>query len=392
MLDSPGTHLTAPKSLPREDANLNFIRGCAALVVMLGHSSALYFSKATATQAQTQKWVLLKAEHQHHMMNTLGLEAVVIFFVLSGFLVGGSAMKGLLRGSWSWKGYLIRRLTRLCVVLWPTLLLVALLDHLGLRLFGLGSIYGGPDGQYVISAGLTSLLSARIFLGNMLFSQTILVPTYGTDIPLWSLANEFWYYIIFPLLIGALLPVKRVAVRLLWLGAAIVLMWFSRNTLPLFPIWIAGALTSQLKPVLSEKTGRTFAWISGILLPVSMITLRRTDLPLFWIFATIAIIACCFIYSSRHLRVPSRTTLYAGFSELISKMSYTLYLVHLPIAVFLCACLDRPWHIWNRSAMHLSIWMASNIAVLGTAYLLYRLFEAHTDDVRRHIVRLIRLS
>ena len=43
-------------------------------------------------------------------------------------------------------------------------------------------------------------LDAATFWGNLVFLQTILVPTYGTNALLWSLANEFWYYMLFPLL------------------------------------------------------------------------------------------------------------------------------------------------------------------------------------------------
>jgi len=38
---------------------------------------------------------------------------------------------------------------------------------------------------------------------NVFFLQTITVPVYGSNSPLWSLANEFWYYLLFPLLLLA---------------------------------------------------------------------------------------------------------------------------------------------------------------------------------------------
>jgi peptidoglycan/LPS O-acetylase OafA/YrhL len=41
--------------------------------------------------------------------------------------------------------------------------------------------------------------TATTFVGNLAFLQTIAVPIFGTNGPMWSLANEFWYYLIFPL-------------------------------------------------------------------------------------------------------------------------------------------------------------------------------------------------
>jgi len=37
-------------------------------------------------------------------------------------------------------------------------------------------------------------------LENLGFVQTVSVPVYGTNGPLWSLANEFWYYVMFSLI------------------------------------------------------------------------------------------------------------------------------------------------------------------------------------------------
>jgi peptidoglycan/LPS O-acetylase OafA/YrhL len=43
-------------------------------------------------------------------------------------------------------------------------------------------------------------LGPEVLLGNLVFLQAILVPTWGSNGPLWSLAFEFWFYIWFPTL------------------------------------------------------------------------------------------------------------------------------------------------------------------------------------------------
>jgi len=37
-----------------------------------------------------------------------------------------------------------------------------------------------------------------LLLGNLVFLQQISVPSFGSDLPVWTLSSKFWYYIIFP--------------------------------------------------------------------------------------------------------------------------------------------------------------------------------------------------
>ena len=56
----------------------------------------------------------------------------------------------------------------------------------------------------------TQLLAPHILFSNIFFLQGIYTPTFGTDGALWSLANEFWYYLLFPL---GLIALRSRAVR-----------------------------------------------------------------------------------------------------------------------------------------------------------------------------------
>lgn len=166
----------------------------------------------------------------------------MIFFVLSGFLVGGSVISSVRKGSWSWKGYLLRRMTRLWVVLIPALLLTLFWDKLGSHYAATG-YQGGFRELYNSGPSPASPadLSPIAFVENLSFLQTILGPCFGTNGPLWSLANEFWYYLLFPLLLTPFIS-KSTGVRIFSVVAILaILLFLPMGMLAGCMIWGLGA-------------------------------------------------------------------------------------------------------------------------------------------------------
>lgn len=149
----------------------------------------------------------------------LGRSGVILFFVLSGFWISRSVLRRI-DGSSFWPGYLINRLSRLGIVLLPALIFGGLLDLLGAVGLHLPA-YRGLTGAHSMMENVMTSLTAPVFLGNLAFLQTIVVPPWGSNGPLWSLAYEFWYYLWFAAL--ALLVVRRrpsVALLALLVGVA----------------------------------------------------------------------------------------------------------------------------------------------------------------------------
>lgn len=96
---------------------LDLVRGLAALLVLLSHWKVMFFVEYPHIQG-TRWWFAVP-----YVLCDAGHQAVIIFFVLSGYLISGSVIRAFERGTWSWKEYLIHRLTRLWVVLIPGLAL-----------------------------------------------------------------------------------------------------------------------------------------------------------------------------------------------------------------------------------------------------------------------------
>ena len=113
---------------PRASAHLDMVRGTAALAVMLGHVRALFF--VDYSHLLTRNSLVGGA----YLLTSLGHQAVLVFFVLSGFFISRSVLDSFRKSRWSWKIFLVNRLTRLLLVLVPGLLLCALWDRIGMKL------------------------------------------------------------------------------------------------------------------------------------------------------------------------------------------------------------------------------------------------------------------
>jgi peptidoglycan/LPS O-acetylase OafA/YrhL len=74
---------------------------------------------------------------------------------------------------------------------------------------------------------------------------------------------------------------------------------------------------------------------------------------------------------------------YRRVAAFFSDISYTLYLIHLPLAIFICALVSRPWHYYSVSLPNISMFLLMNAVLVVAAYIFYGIFEGNTDRVRR---------
>ncbi|HEY0779627.1 MAG TPA: acyltransferase family protein, partial [Gemmatirosa sp.] len=225
---------------PSADASavaLDTWRGLASLVVMVGHLRALFFIPLSGLRAPSLLVRLVYAA------TSLGHQAVMVFFVLSGYLVGGSVVRAVRARRWSWHEYLARRTARLYVVLVPALLLTALWDQLGIRFLAQSGLYQpNPDYAYILPFSIAGNERLTAFVGNGVFVQTIVVPPFGSNSPRWSLANEWWYYLMFPLLVVLVAPTRSPAARLASAVGGACIAWFvGVEIAAYFGIWLLGA-------------------------------------------------------------------------------------------------------------------------------------------------------
>lgn len=373
--------------------HLDALRGIAALVVVIGHVRGFVLVDFSDSDSRS----LLNMGI--YFAAGLGHSAVLAFFALSGFLVGGSALRSMIEGTWSGPHYIVARLSRLWTVAGPALALTWLVDRLGNWIMD----GAGYDGRYwtLLSSGPTPdvavALGLETFLGNVLFLQTIAVPVLGTNGPLWSLANEFWYYVLYPLVawafIGRGLPWIRAGVGGLALALALVL---PLTMMVLGFIWFIGALANtalrceQLARVVAHPAYcGTSLLLVGCALVLGCSGVRGGigwDLlqGVAWVVALPALAT-----------LPALSGLIGAWYRYLaiglSDISYTLYAIHFPILAVIYFTLLAPMQ-WQPSAAALGIGSALLAVVLASASAVWWLFERNTPQVRKAALRLLALD
>ncbi len=356
---------------------LDALRAAAALLVVGDHLRNLLFVDYPQLPLP-RRWAALP-----YLLTSAGHGAVVIFFVLSGYLIGGTVYRSMDRNQWRWSTYLTHRLLRLWIVLGPGLLLCVLWDVLGLRLHHAPLLYGGAGYNHLTPA-VRPQLSALIFLGNLCFLGGLHVPTLGSDGALWSLSFEFWYYLLFPLGV-ALWWRKGTRKQQLWtaaalLGAGAVAGW---GVLEAFPLWLLGALLARLPLPTWPVRGRVCA--VGCYLPLFFVVSKKQVLPgllndyLLGLATAVVLLA---LLSARG-RAEEDIGLVRG-TRFLARGSFTLYVAHLPFAVLLTSLAAGDGR-WVPGGWHLLAGFGILLATLGYCYGVAAFTEFHTDVVRRWV-------
>jgi peptidoglycan/LPS O-acetylase OafA/YrhL len=373
---------TAPQAFspPLPIAHLDLIRGVAALLVFASHWRNLLF--VPLEQAHSKNLALFA----WYALTGFGHQAVLIFFVLSGFLITHSAKKAQEAGGWRIGNYAIARLSRLYVVLIPALLLGLVLDSSGSALFGVHSLYSGRPGS-IISDAVANRLSASIGLQNLLFLQDLRVPSFGSNRPLWSLSYEAWYYAIFPALwvLGSKKSAlwKRLMAALIAFG---IVSFIGRAMVLYFAIWLLGAALALWPQAPNQKYQRRFTVLAGALGVAALLGWVKLAAgpQAHFIFASDFLLAIAFtagLYLLLGRPAHSPHPLYALVARHLAGCSYTLYLTHVPALVFLSAWL-LPIALWQPDAWHLGAGGFILCLVFAYAYGIAQLTEAHTGTIR----------
>jgi peptidoglycan/LPS O-acetylase OafA/YrhL len=187
---------------------LDLVRLTAALVVVVYHAGQERISGG---------WIKLPM---------LGNDAVMVFFVLSGFVIAYSVEKK----KETLGRYAANRFSRLWSVLVPAIVFTLILDHIGLHFFPtFYEHWAAYEPEYPWTHQVWGVVAAVTFTCQLWFTSSETL----SNGPVWSLGFEFWYYAIF----GAWVYLRS-APR--WIALAICILISGPKILILMPIWLLG--------------------------------------------------------------------------------------------------------------------------------------------------------
>jgi peptidoglycan/LPS O-acetylase OafA/YrhL len=180
---------------------LDALRFLAALLVLFYHANWIY--------------------RPGILFTSLGHEAVVIFFVLSGFVIAYVADSR----EQDFRGFMVARGARIYSVAIPAIILTAMLDSVGFHIDE--SVY--PEGYRAWDLPLIRVMTSSLFLNEI---WTLGIQLF-TNVPYWSLNYEVWYYVLF----GILFFVEG---RRRWLLFLLLCLLLGPKILLLLPVWWMG--------------------------------------------------------------------------------------------------------------------------------------------------------
>jgi peptidoglycan/LPS O-acetylase OafA/YrhL len=346
--------LTIAVSTTRESGHhqwLDVLRLIAALVVVVTHTRGAVFLDWSGLEAASRNIGVA----MFFSATRLGEEAVIVFFVLSGFLVGGRTFEKVQLGLFDEKSYLLDRFTRIWIPLVPALVLSACLAE-----------FSDP---------------VWVWIGNLLGLQGAFVPSLGANAPLWSLAYEIWFYVL-AYAIGR----QSNRARLDLLSAALIfatLVVFARLKFHYLFCWALGAYF-YVKPMnggLIKSLGGALAiCLVGIIgsqargpLSSALGDFHGARETFDLILAFGAAMLC-----SQLVRLPPSR--YARGLTYLAGFSYTLYLVHAPLLLFI----SRNYLV-RRPAVDvagLGVFIGLITGFCLVSWLLYLGFERNTVIIR----------
>lgn len=326
---------------------LDAVRFVAALAVVLYHTWGLFYPATT--------------------MKFPGHEAVVVFFVLSGFVIAHATA----RPGVTWSSYTQHRCARILPMAYAALLL------------GVVAALLVPPVSDAADPIWAPLLANMVFMAQS--AHISLNPAHNE--PMWSLNYEVWYYVIFGLWLYA--PRRW---RLWLVGGAALLA--GPKILLLLPVWLYGVWLYHHMPRLSKLLAWTVFVLSVVLIGYTtaydVSSMIRSELyrvfPPAWrlhystqfIYDLLLglVVMANFTAVSALSQGVTGTGAYAAVVRYLAGFTFTLYVFHKPLVPLL------------REVLQLRSAAPFYLAMALAMFVLVHLFERRTAFFRALFARI----
>ena len=315
---------------------LDSIRGISSLIVMIGHHLMIFSVFQNYSYEDNKPFVIyLLKETPARLIFSSGNESVIIFFVLSGFVL----YKSIQKNYDSYGTFLLKRISRIYIP-YIVAISIAILCQTTMSKYGISNLSEWFNRSWTIESSL-SLIAQHI----------LLIGKYNTDAyngVIWSLVHEMRISIIFPLVMMVCLR-KTLRYSLLSLfsfsicSVVILFLFHSSLTLTSYALtlhytvlFLLGALVAIYKNNLivfysNRIKNEKIAWFLLAIL-LYMYEGRIGEIKMLNNFIlrdyVVAISACLFVILS--LSVSTLSSLLRNkYLLYLGKISYSLYLYHI---------------------------------------------------------------
>lgn len=336
------------------------MRFLAAALVMVEHvcwHNRMAWEDVPAASRTAWRFALL-------VPTRLGRESVLLFFVISGFLVGGATIRRVREGTFDPGAYALDRVTRLYVPLLPAL---------GLTM--------------AVSVACGVPISPMKYLYHVLGLQGVCVDVLHLNTPLWTLTYETWFYVLGGS--AALLAAPGTRGRMLaYTFAALSLGLFMILDFTFLFCWLLGALACGLTDAVRPRRA-SLGWTAAAVAVAASVCYQLANgasADLSWQASMPGVPTCELVLAAAAAALVAclsgavPVSRFGGWIERagsrLAAFSYTLYLVHYPVMCFL----ERRWPPrGGNAAGRFCGWIVLCTAASAG---MYALFEKQTPRVR----------
>lgn len=307
---------------------LHFIRWFSALMVVLGHTRMV------------GKQILTNSDYSGFYTNVIcsyDHSSVVIFFVLSGYVIYYTSKKYNLNDKYSVKKYVVDRFSRIYSLLIPAIFFTCILDIIGYKIFP--AIY--HNNEFIPQKNIIFRFIWNLFSMQGTWGPRIQM---GSNAALWSIGYEFSFYLIFTIFIYYGIKIFNK-----WKGVLLLALFLLIKGPLIFGyliIWILGCLSCYFAEKKSIKIN-IFLYIllfifllvfKYLLYNLQILSINNEyiqDLIYGFIFSVFLFL------DFKKIKLKESWKKYIiNKNKIIADFSFTLYGIHLPLVYFLYSVIN----------------------------------------------------
>jgi peptidoglycan/LPS O-acetylase OafA/YrhL len=358
-MNSRGTGPGAATSGPSQKLlGLEIVRFVSAVAVLFWHYQNLWSTQYGKTGFVREAQPLY---HYFSLFYQFGLYGVQVFWSISGYIFFWKYREAVSARRVSGKTFFLLRFSRLYPLHFATLVLVAALQMIYVRLRGSPFVYGNDDLYHfalqLIMASNWSLNAVSSFNG-----------------PIWSISIEVLVYVLFFVVLRYLGASLLYCAGIIIAAAAAYVLSHHSPVFQCVVCFYVGGVTATLAGAPAARKHGNFLRILSIAIliavPVAgkvfdLFQLKQVDQAV-----TIGYIAVLLYFMAEHCAVPASLS---PAVQIAGNMTYSSYLIHYPVQLCIAiVCAAAGWSIPKESLVFFLAYMA---AILLLAAIVFRYFE-----------------